>query len=173
MIIENKKVVSVNYRLTVSENDFLTEELVEETFPEQPFVFLLGSGGLLEEFEANLRGKSKNDRFDFKITAENGYGMSSNENIVKIPMNAFIGEGEELDSEMVTPGNFVPMVDNEGNQLQGLVLEVTTDHVTMDFNHPLAGKDLHFVGSVVDIREAAPEELAHGHVHGPDGHHHN
>lgn len=80
--------------------------------------------------------------------------------------------GEELDTEMVAAGNFLPMVDDQGNQMQGLVVEVGSDFVVMDFNHPLAGKDLHFVGSVLEIREASAEEIAHGHVHGPGGHHH-
>ena len=64
------------------------------------------------------------DSFDFVIKSENGYGENSEENLVKIPMAAFVADGEELDSEMVFPGNFLPMVDDQGNQMQGLVLAV-------------------------------------------------
>ena len=172
MTINDKTVVSVNYKLTVSEDNFASEEVVEETTNERPFVFLFGVGGLLEEFERNLRGLKAGDTFDFNISAEEGYGDSSEENIVKIPLNAFAADGEELDTEMVTPGNFLPMVDDRGEQLQGLVLEVTPEYVVMDFNHPLAGKELHFKGSVLEVREASKEELSHGHVHGEGGHHH-
>jgi FKBP-type peptidyl-prolyl cis-trans isomerase SlyD len=64
------------------------------------------------------------------------------------------------------------MTDAEGNQLLGKVMQITDKFVEMDFNHPLAGYDLHFIGEVLDVREASAEELDHGHVHGPHGHHH-
>ena len=172
MIIEKNTVVSVNYRLTVSDNNFETEELVEETASDNPFTFLFGNGGLLEEFESNLNGLKAGDSFDFVIRAANGYGTSNRENVVRIPMEAFVPPGEELDTEMVRAGNYLPMVDDQGNHLQGLVLEVGEEFVVMDFNHPLADKDLHFKGGVIDIRSASAEEIAHGHVHGPGGHHH-
>jgi FKBP-type peptidyl-prolyl cis-trans isomerase SlyD len=73
---------------------------------------------------------------------------------------------------MIAEGNILPMSDHEGNQLQGLVEEITADFVKMDFNHPLAGKNLHFIGSVLSIRDASAEEIDHGHVHGEGGHHH-
>ncbi|HEY6161907.1 MAG TPA: peptidylprolyl isomerase, partial [Bacteroidia bacterium] len=66
----------------------------------------------------------------------------------------------------------LPMVDNKGNHLQGKVTEISLTEVKMDFNHPMAGKDLHFTGEVLEVRDATQEELAHGHVHGPGGHHH-
>lgn len=172
MIIEKNTVVSVNYRLTVSDNNFESEELVEETSSENPFTFLFGNGGLLEEFESNLNGLKAGDSFDFIIRASNGYGTSNRDNVVRIPMEAFVPPGEELDTEMVRPGNYLPMVDDQGNHLQGLVLEVGDAHVVMDFNHPLADKDLHFQGNVNEIRNASAEEIAHGHVHGPGGHQH-
>lgn len=171
MNVSPKMVVSVNYRLAVSESGS-PEELIEETSAEKPFVFLYGSGGLLEEFEKNLFGLKAGDLFDFIIKSENGYGLSSPENIIPISMEALKPEGEELDREVVRPGNFLPMVDDQGNQLQGLVLEIHDDHIVMDFNHPLAGKDLHFSGNVKTVRNASPEEIAHGHVHGEGGHHH-
>ena len=172
MIINKNTVVSVNYKLTVSDNNFESEELIEETFSGEPFTFLNGSGGLLEEFENNLDGLKAGDNFDFTIKSENGYGESSQENIVRIPLNAFVPEGEELDTDMVAAGNYLPMVDDQGNHMQGLVLEVNEEFVVMDFNHPLAGKDLHFQGEVLNVREASAEEQAHGHVHGEGGHHH-
>ena len=64
------------------------------------------------------------------------------------------------------------MSDQEGNKMQGLVMDVNEQFVKMDFNHPLAGKDLYFQGSVIGIREASAEEIDHGHVHGEGGHQH-
>ena len=64
------------------------------------------------------------------------------------------------------------MSDNDGNQLRGKIVEVDEENVKMDFNHPLAGTDLHFSGEVLEVREATEDEIAHGHAHGPHGHHH-
>jgi len=69
-------------------------------------------------------------------------------------------------------GNDIPMQNNEGQTLMGKVLEITDDKVKMDFNHPLAGLDLFFKGEILDVRKATAEEIEHGHVHGPEGHHH-
>ena len=127
---------------------------------------------MLEEFEGNLKGLNVGSPFDFKITAANGYGHASQENVVRIPIEAFVAPGEELDTEMVAEGNFLPMVDDQGNHMQGLVVEVGADFIVMDFNHPLSGKTLHFTGKVESLRDANDEEIAHGHVHGAHGHHH-
>ncbi len=172
MTIETNTVVSVSYHLTSKNSGETTESLVEKTKPGDPFVFLLGNGGLIEGFEKNLRGKKVGDKFDFYVPAEQGYGNIELENIVNIPANVFHDDKGKIDYEMVKVGKTLPMTDNEGNRMQGKVREVTGEHVRMDFNHPLAGQELHFVGEVLEIRAATAEELAHGHVHGPGGHHH-
>jgi FKBP-type peptidyl-prolyl cis-trans isomerase SlyD len=64
------------------------------------------------------------------------------------------------------------MTNQDGHKLQGKVVEVAEDSVLMDFNHPLAGLNMHFKGEIIGVREASEEELAHGHVHGEGGHHH-
>ena len=170
MNIENKKVVSVNYHLTVKEKEL--EKLVEKTDKNNPFVFLFGEGGLLEAFESNLKGKKVGDTFDFFIDYENGYGPREEEHLVKIPLEAFKAEDGTLDDSSIQVGKTLPMVDNEGHKLQGIVKEITSEYVKMDFNHPLAGQNLHFVGEVLEVRNATAEELSHGHVHGAGGHHH-
>lgn len=168
MTIENNKVVSVNYNLSIKG----TGEQVEQTSKENPFVFIFGTGGLLPDFESNLNGKKATDTFDFFIDAANGYGVRDEQHVVMIPIDAFVGEDGKLDEENVKVGVTLPMVDNEGNRLHGNVMEITAEYVKMDFNHPLAGQDLHFKGEVLEVRAATEEELAHGHVHGPHGHHH-
>ena len=72
---------------------------------------------------------------------------------------------------MLKVGRVVPMQDDKGNQLRGEITKVDYRGVHMDFNPPLAGFDLDFKGKIVAVREALPEELEHGHAHGPDGHH--
>jgi FKBP-type peptidyl-prolyl cis-trans isomerase SlyD len=64
------------------------------------------------------------------------------------------------------------MRDSNGNHVHGTVMKVEFNRVQMDFNHPLAGYDLYFEGEILEIRPATPEEIDHGHVHGPGGHHH-
>lgn len=170
MKIADNKAVSVNYHLTASKNNG-PEELVEQTSKEHPFVFLFGFGQLLPDFEANLAGKQVGDKFDFRIKAENGYGTFEQDYVVKVNKQAFIVDGK-FDDERVKEGAEIAMHDQDGNQLIGKVMEIAIEHVTMDFNHPLAGHDLHFVGEVLEVRDATAEELDHGHVHGPHGHHH-
>lgn len=170
MQISKNTVVSLNYHLK-SSFDNQPEELVEETSKENPFVFLYGVGGLIPEFEKNLEGKKSGDQFDFKIAAANAYGNHDENYVAEIPKEAFFVEGK-FDAERVKEGEELPMLDNEGNQMYGLVLEVNDKIVVMDFNHPLAGHDLHFCGEVLEVRAATAEEISHGHVHGPHGHHH-
>ena len=170
MQISEDKAVAVNYYLTASKNN-QPEELIEQTSPEHPFVFLFGFGGVLPDFESNLNGKKKGDKFDFKIEAEKGYGAFEKDYVVKIEKSAFEVDGQ-FDSSRIKLGEDIEMNDAEGNQLIGKVLEITDAHVEMDFNHPLAGFDLHFIGEVLEVRAATQEELDHGHVHGPGGHHH-
>jgi len=168
MTIENNAVVSVNYTLT----EKTSGTKVEQTSKEHPFVFIFGNGGLLEDFETNLKGKKVGDTFDFFIEHSRGYGKRDDQHVVMIPIEAFQAEDGTFDQENVKVDVTLPMVDNDGNRLYGKVLEITAEHVKMDFNHPLAGTDLHFVGEVLDVRKATADEIAHGHVHGEHGHHH-
>lgn len=163
-------VVSVHYELHVEDNG---ERVLADKSQEKPLVYLQGAGMLLPEFEQNLAGKTTGNSVSFTIKAENGYGIYNPQNVAAIPAESFHGQDGKIDTEAVKVGNVLPMMDDEGNQFQGIVREVNDDHVVMDFNHPLAGKDLHFSVTVADVRPATEEEIAHGHVHGPDGHHHH
>lgn len=171
MSVGKNKIVSVHYVLQVEHNG--EKVVADKSELESPLQYLQGSGMLLPEFESNLEGLQKGDAFDFKIEAANGYGLRDDQNIAAIPLESFKDEQGNVDQEMLQPGNVLPMVDQNGNRFQGIILEVTDEQVIMDFNHPLAGKDLYFSGSVADIREATAEEIDHGHVHGPGGHHHH
>ncbi|MGE0566387.1 MAG: peptidylprolyl isomerase [Bacteroidia bacterium] len=170
MKISENKVAIVQYNLSASENGGV-EQLVEQTTDEHPFTFIYGVSELLPEFEKNLENKEKGDKFDFHIKADNAYGKVEQDYIINIQREAFIVDGN-FDDKRVKEGNDIEMHDADGNRLIGKVLSVEEKHVRMDFNHPLAGQDLHFVGEILEVREATSEELDHGHVHGPGGHHH-
>ena len=170
MKIEQNKVVTLTYELRILDEKG-EQNLIETATEEQPMVFIYGMSGLPEQFENNLEGLNQGDSFDFKLNTEDGYGEYNEEAVVELPKNVFEVDGS-VPNDMLEEGNYIPMADSEGNQLQGRVQEVGEDTVTMDFNHPLAGKELYFKGKVQEVRDATKEEIDHGHVHGPGGHHH-
>jgi FKBP-type peptidyl-prolyl cis-trans isomerase SlyD len=137
----------------------------------EPMVFIHGLSGLPEAFEENLLGLNEGDSFDFSISAEDAYGNVDPNAIIELPKSIFQAEGQNAD-DILQIGNFIPMTDDQGNRMQGLVVSIEGETVTMDFNHPLAEKTLMFQGKILKIREATPEEIAHGHVHGEGGVHH-
>jgi FKBP-type peptidyl-prolyl cis-trans isomerase SlyD len=172
MTIDKNSVVTLEYTLKTRSGLSLEETQVEKTTSEHPFVFIYGTGMLLPDFEHHLRGKKPGDKFDFFIAADKGYGIKNDKYIMNIPIDSFKSPDGTLDLNEIQTGNTLSMSDQDGNQLQGKILEVSAAHVRMDFNHPLAGHELHFTGEVINVRTATAEELAHGHVHGPGGHHH-
>jgi len=173
MIIDKNSVVSLGYTLRTRTSLSLEEKQVEKTDAAHPFVFIFGAGMLLPDFEKNIRGKKSGDKFDFFIQADKGYGVKNDKYVMNIPIDSFKSPDGTLDLNEIRVGNMLTMNDNQGNQLQGAILEVTAVHVRMDFNHPLAGHELHFTGEVLNVRAATAEEISHGHVHGPGGHHHH
>ena len=160
MQIESNKVVSLTYKLHVSEEGG-DQQLVEQVEKENPFTFVVGAGKILETFEGNLKGKTPGDNFGFSLNAEEGYGNYDPNAVAKVPLEIFSGEGINQE-ELLQKGNFIPMQDNQGNRLQGKVMDVTEEEVVMDFNHPLAGKSLHFEGEIVAVREATNDEKSSG-----------
>ncbi len=156
MVIEKDKMVSVVYELKYDDAE---AQLIEKVEKDNPLTFLFGSGNMLEHFETNLGGLNEGDLFDFKLTAEQAYGPVTEQAVVNVPKTAFEVDGK-IDEKLLTEGNSIPMMDSYGNKLHGIVLEITDEEVRMDFNHPLAGEDLHFKGKVVEVRDAKPEELA-------------
>lgn len=165
MKIDKHTVASVTYALEVD------GDLVEKTDQSNPLTFLVGVGMMIPGFEQQLLGKSPGDRYDITVAPEEGYGEPDPQAIVDLPKDVFKIDGE-LQEDMLVEGNIIPMQDQNGQPLQGVIVEVGDDTVKLDFNHMLAGKTLHFTGEVVDVREATQEEISHGHVHGPGGHHH-
>ncbi|HKK63172.1 MAG TPA: peptidylprolyl isomerase [Bacteroidales bacterium] len=165
MEIIKEKVVSITYELRKDEKN---GDLVEQVTSENPLTFLYGTGGMLPKFEENLAGMTAGEEFSFGLTSEEAYGPVIDNAIVDVPIDVFKVDGN-IDNNILKIGNMVPMMDNSGNRLNGKVLEIKENAVSMDFNHPMAGKDLFFSGKVTDVRDATAEELSHGHVHGTEG----
>lgn len=161
MTISNEKVVTLVYQLRVDNNE---GDIVETVKEEKPFVFLYGAGLMLPKFEENLNGLKAGDKFEFILQCEDAYGKATEEAVMDLPKNMFEVEGK-IEDGLLAEGNVIPMQNNEGQKFNGVVVEVKDDNVTMDFNHPLAGDDLHFSGEIMEVREATKEEIDHGHAH--------
>lgn len=168
MKIGDKKVVTLTYELR---QDHAQGELIQKVEANRPFVYLFGVGGLLPKFESSLKGLQAGDTFSFGLIPEEAYGEVTEEAIIDLEKSIFEVDGK-IDEQLLEIGNTVTMQDQHGNPLDGIVVEVGDDFVKMDFNHPLAGENLYFSGEILEVRDASAEEVAHGHVHGPHGHHH-
>jgi FKBP-type peptidyl-prolyl cis-trans isomerase SlyD len=161
------KVISLIYELRAGNAQ---GDIIETADKANPAQFLFGTGNLIPDFENNVGPLSQGEAFEFTIQSENAYGPVNQEAVVDLPKSVFVIDGE-LATDMLEIGNMVPMRDQEGNPLNGKVIEVGEEIVKMDFNHPLAGLDLHFKGEVLETREATEEEVSHGHVHTGQGGH--
>lgn len=158
MKVEKNKVVAVSYELTVE------GKTADKAGSEAPLEYIHGTGMLLPKFESELETKEPGDSFEFTLSPEEGYGTYEPKYKVEIPKSAFEIDGK-LREDLLVPGNVIPMLNSSGQVVQGKVESVGKDNVTMDFNHPMAGKTLHFTGKVESVREASEKELKEG-LHG-------
>ena len=147
MKIEPGKTAIVQYKLLDADN----QAEIESTSDKNPAVFSFGVNKLIPEFEKNLMGLGSGDSFDFVIGADNAYGPIDSYAIFDIPIDTFDVDGK-VDPKMIQIGNTIPMTDNEGNKHLGKITKVMKDAVTMDFNHPLAGRNLHFKGKIIEVK---------------------
>jgi len=160
MQIAKHKVVSIHYTLRDNQGTIL-----DSSSGKDPLFYIQGIGNLIPGMEEGLEGKQKGDKLDIKVSPEKGYGERSEQLIQKVPRSAF-GDQE------VRPGMQFQAQSGQGTQIV-TITEVGLENVTVDGNHPLAGVELNFSVEVMDVRNATSDELEHGHVHGPGGHHHH
>ena len=159
MTISKDKVVAITYELEVE------GRIADRATNERPLEYIHGNRNLLEKFEQNLEGKTVGDTFEFTLSPAEGYGESDPERILDLPKDMFKGQDGKYIDEFLHVGARVPLVNAAGQMIPGVVLEVGETTVKMDLNSPMAGKTLHFTGSVVSIREATEKELKEG-LHG-------
>lgn len=171
MQVSQDTVVSLHYQLQVKDDNNQLQ-VIDASAPDKPLVFLFGHGNLIVGFEKNIHDKKINDSFSFIVSPDEGYGHIEPAQIVNLDINIFKDEQGNLLDDILKVGNVVPMNNDQGHRLHGTIKGITSSEVIMDFNHPLAGKELHFSGTIVSIRPATGDELDHGHVHGDGGVHH-
>ena len=160
MAIKQDSVVALHYTLTDDAG-----EVIDSSASRQPLSYLHGRGNLIPGLERELQGKSAGDKLSVKIAPADGYGEYDRALVEQVPRRALKGitnikVGTQLRGE------------TENGARTVTVTRIVGDMVTLDANHPLAGKNLNFEVEITSVRDATEEELTHGHVHGPGGHHH-
>ena len=157
--VKKNVVVSMEYSLQVD------GEEIDSSKGQDPLQFLVGHGNIISGLERELMGMKVGETKDVVVQPADGYGEYDEEAYMDVPRGQFpqdmsVEEGLELSVR-----------DDQGQARYARIDSIEGDTVTLNFNHPLAGDELHFNVKVVELREPTSEELEHGHVHA-DGHHH-
>lgn len=154
-MIDKDRMVALTYTLRELN---IKGEIIEEVDDTNPLKFMFGAGQMLPKFEENIAEYSAGDKFEFALTSEDAYGEKREDLVVDIPKSVFTVDGK-FDDTICQVGNQVPMADNQGRRLMGVVTEIKDSAVGMDFNHPMAGVPLFFSGSILEVREATEDEI--------------
>jgi len=140
-------------------------ELLDSSEDSEPMTYLHGHGSLMAGLEEALEGKATGDKLEVSLPPEKAFGERIEDAEQRIPVKHLGG------AKKWKPGMTATVHTDQGHR-QVTVLKVGHTMATVDTNHPLAGKTLHFNVEVEDVRQATAEEVSHGHAHGPGGHHH-
>jgi FKBP-type peptidyl-prolyl cis-trans isomerase SlyD len=151
--IEDDVVVTLNYTLKVD------GEVVDTSENDEAIQFIQGHGQIISGLENALYGLSLGNRKEFTVSPADGYGENDPDAVAKVPRDEFPAEIP------IEPGVELVLTDEKGDELEAQIVSVEDDIVRLNFNHPLAGKELYFSVEVIDLREASTEELEHRHVH--------
>lgn len=160
MVVSEKKVITIHYTGKLGDGS-----VFDSSEGKEPLEFLYGVGMIIPGLEEGMKGMNVGDKKTIEVPSDKAYGPRMDEAQQEVPKDQFpeditLEVGMQLAAE--GPQGVIPVI----------VAEIKDDVVIVDFNHPLAGKDLTFDVEVIDVRDATPEELEHGHSHGPGGHHH-
>ncbi|MBS0365225.1 MAG: peptidylprolyl isomerase [Proteobacteria bacterium] len=161
MNIAPDQVVSIHYTLKDDSG-----KILDSSVDGEPLTYLHGHGNLIPGLERELAGKSAGDRINVTIAPTDGYGEYDAALVQSVPRRALKGIRD------LRVGTRLQAQTAQGPRAM-TVSRIVGDLVTLDGNHPLAGKNLNFDVEIAEVRAATPEELSHGHVHGPGGHHHH
>ena len=161
MQVARDAVVVIHYTLT---NDAGKSSTVRRAA--NPLAYLRRAGNIVTGLEEALEGKAAGDKIAVAVPAEKAYGARDASLVQQVPKRAFQGVGEVKAGMRFT-------AQTEQGPRPVVVTRVAGDMVTVDGNHPLAGEALNFDVQITEVRAATAEELAHGHVHGAGGHHHD
>jgi FKBP-type peptidyl-prolyl cis-trans isomerase SlyD len=153
-------VVSLDYTLKNNAG-----HVMDSSERHDPLVYLHGAGFLIPGLEQEIDGMEKGQAKTVVVQPEHGYGIRQDELLYVVSKSGFQGEEEMVVGMQVE-------LDTDNGPALAFISNIEGDNVTLDLNHPLAGEVLTFDIKIADIREATADEIDHGHVHGPHGHHH-
>jgi FKBP-type peptidyl-prolyl cis-trans isomerase SlyD len=159
--ITDGKVVQFHYTLADPDGNVL-----DTSDGSEPLAYLHGADNIVTGLEKQLAGRKVGDAFDAVVPPAEGYGERQGPGAQAVPRSAFPDEIELM------PGMHFLAADDDGNETPLWVVGIQDDNIFVDVNHPLAGVELRFKVEIASIRDASDEEKAHGHPHGPGGHHH-
>lgn len=159
---KNKSIVAKDVVVTLDYTLKVEGEIVDTSEGGDPIVFLQGHGQIIPGLETALYGMSVGDSKNVQVSPQEGYGDIDEKAFSVIPRDEFPSDIP------LEPGVGLRLRDEDGEVMDAQIASVDDENVRLDFNHPLAGQDLHFSVTVVDVREATREELEHGHVHESD-----
>lgn len=162
MRIEKDNVVSIHYSVADADG----ERIESSRERGRPIEILVGRGGIIAGVEKALLGRTQGDRFTVDVEPAEAYGERTEANLQRVPKKYF------RDGSRLRPGMSTMLSMKQGGERLVTVHKVGSSIIDVDLNHPLAGRTLQFDVEIIAIREAADEELAHGHVHAADGKHH-
>lgn len=162
MNIADNTVVSFHYKLVEDGSD----QPIDSSEGQAPLTYLHGAHNLIPGLEKQLTGKKAGDEIEAVVEASEAYGEHDEAMVQRV------ARSELANVDKIEIGETI-VAQTEQGQYNLVITEVGEDEVTLDANHPLAGKTLRFDVVIESVREATPEEVDHGHVHGPGGHHHD
>lgn len=147
MKIEKDRVVTIDYILKGDD-----DTVIDDSSKSDPFTYIQGTHYLLPKLEEMLEGKEPGEKITAYLEPKDAYGEYDPALVIKMPRDNFEVEGDiQVGSQFQGMGPNGPCIVT--------VKEVSEDGITVDANHNLAGKNLHFEVTVVEVREALPEEL--------------
>lgn len=156
-----KRVIGFHYTLTDKSGTTLDSSIGDE-----PLFFLEGAQQIIPGLEKVITLMNVGDKRKIEVKAQDAYGDVNPELVVKVKRTQFPpGANLQIGDQF--------QVNNDAHSPVFTVMALDTDEVTVDGNHPMAGKDLFFDVEIVGMREATKEELSHGHAHGAHGHGHH
>lgn len=160
MKVTKNTVVSIDYTLRNKQG-----EVLDTSEGRSPLVYLHGVGQLIPGLENELEGEAVGTKKSVVIPAADAYGERHDDLYHVVSKSGFTGDEEMFEGMQV-------QLETDNGPAIAVISKIDGDEVTLDLNHPLAGEELHFDVAVVELREATADEISHGHVHGPGGHHH-
>ncbi|MDP2340842.1 MAG: peptidylprolyl isomerase [Deltaproteobacteria bacterium] len=160
MQVGKKSAVAIDYKLTIEGGI-----VVDASEKGQPLWYLHGANNIIPGLEKALEGLTVGDKKTVVVDAADGYGVREDSRVHTVPKAKFPPGSYSV-------GDHVTATAPDGNEMDARISAMDGKTYTLDFNHELAGKTLTFEVNVVEVRAATKDELTHGHVHGPGGHHH-